>query len=139
MGSCSRGGRFPESFLRGELATALSRVDVAWAAFEHKYIANLIVIEDRARQLVVRAVESERRLRRTEAAQSKGHTVAAAESMEAQRSLVECIARLNSVANHRRKGRDDLGGDILESAVAALSSCCKDEALGGAKKKSAAQ
>merc|ERR1719330_882162 len=112
---------FPEAFLWGELAAALTRVDIAWAAFEHKYIANLIVIEDRARQMVIRAVESERRLRHIECAQARGREVTAAECIEAQRDLVECISRLNAVANHRRKGRDDLGGDILESAKAALS------------------
>jgi len=134
-----RGWEPGEDFSRGELAAALTRVDIAWAAFEHKYIANLIVIEDRARQLVVRAVDSERRLRHIEAAKSRGREVTAAESTEAQRSIVECISRLNAVANHRRKGRDDLGGDILESALAALSSCRAEDNCGEIKKKSAAQ
>lgn len=119
------------------LGAALTRVDVAWAAFEHKYIANLIIIEESSRQLVVRAVESERRLRHIENAKSRGWAVTAAEIAEANRSLVECVSRLNAVANHRRKGRDDLGGDILESALVALSYHSRGDCEG--KKKSAAQ
>jgi len=110
---------------RDELAAALTRLDIAWAAFEHRYIANLIIIEDRARQLVVRAVDAERRLRRMEAAKPRAYCRGNAplEYLEAQRKLVECISSLNAVANHRRKGRDDLRGDILESAFAALTNC----------------
>jgi len=127
------------SIQREELIAALTRVDVAWAAFEHKYIANLIIIEDRARQLVVRAVMTENRLRHIEAAQARGREVATAECVEAQRNLVECISRLNAVANHRRKGRDDLGADILESALVALSFCSKENCSGNKKQRSAAQ
>lgn len=125
-------------FSRDELAAVLTRIDVAWAAFEHKYITNLIVIEDRARQLVVKAVEAERRLRRLEASlpRTTCRGNAPPEYMAAQRALVECISRLNAVANHRRKGRDDLGGDILESALAALSYGRREE---GGSRHSAAQ
>eukprot|EP00913_Durusdinium_trenchii_P024221 g22741.t1 len=42
------------------------------------------------------------------------------ECHELQRALVQGIAHLNSVANFRRKGRDDLGFDILESATEVL-------------------
>jgi len=125
-----------EGLSRDSLAAALTKIDIAWAAFENKYISNLIIIEDRARQLVVRAVESERRLRHLEAHQARGRPVSEAECDEARRDLVERISRLNAVANHRRKGRDDLGGDILSSALAALSHCSNEEPK---KHKSAAQ
>lgn len=39
---------------------------------------------------------------------------------QAQRQLVASIGRLNSVANFRRKGRDDLGADILACSEALL-------------------
>jgi len=130
------GDNVVEGLSRDKLATALTKIDVAWAAFENKYISNLIIIEDRARQLVVRAVDSERRLRHLEAHQARGRPVSDAECNEARRDLVECISRLNAVANHRRKGRDDLGGDILASALAALSHYSNEEPK---KHKSAAE
>ena len=34
--------------------------------------------------------------------------------------MVEQIAKLNASANMRSKGRDDLGADVLEAALAAL-------------------
>lgn len=42
---------------------------------------------------------------------------------EAEVGLVRCVAHLNSVANFKRKGRDDLGVDILESAREVLQRC----------------
>ena len=44
--------------------------------------------------------------------------------------LVACIARLNSVANFRRKGRDDLRVDVLRDAVDALRLVKEAEADG---------
>jgi len=52
------------------------------------------------------------------------------EYFEEQKSLVQCIAHLNSVANQRRKGRDDLGVDILSTAVETLRRCNMAETAG---------
>jgi len=101
---------------RSDLCTVLEALDAAWAGFEHKYIAELIDIEEQARRLIIKAVELEARLSMLEENVGKGK-----ESQDVQRALVQGIAHLNSVANFRRKGRDDLGYDILESAAAVLS------------------
>lgn len=101
---------------RSELCAVLDSLDVAWAGFEHKYIAELIEIEEQARRLIIKAVELEAKLATVEDAPQKGK-----ETVDLQRALVQGIAHLNSVANFRRKGRDDLGFDILESASEVLS------------------
>lgn len=106
---------------RAEFAVAFSEFDEAWAALEYRYITNLIAIEDRARQLILRAVEAERRLSALEEHGSTDNTHPGSR-FEAETDLVACIAKLNSVANCRRKGRDDLGQEILEGAVRALGS-----------------
>mmetsp|Transcript_122130 Transcript_122130/g.272710 ORF Transcript_122130/g.272710 Transcript_122130/m.272710 type:complete len:447 (+) Transcript_122130:121-1461(+) len=101
---------------RAELVTELESLDKAWACFEHQYIAELIAIEEQARKLIVQAVDQESRLRALE--QQRAPSAIAIE--EARSQLIASIAHLNSVANFRRKGRDDLGADILTSAIAVL-------------------
>lgn len=99
----------------GELATALAGLDTTWANFEQQYVAELMEIEEQARKLLVQAVHEEQELQRLEAAGSTGQPY-----QEARERLVTSISRLNSVANCRRKGRDDLGSDILSSAASVL-------------------
>jgi len=96
---------------RAELASALVALDVAWAQFECKYIGELIAIEEKARQLIVKAASFESQLRMT-----PDHLVRDGEYRDIERQLVKCIAYVNSVANFKCKGRDDLGHDILVSA-----------------------
>mmetsp|Transcript_34162 Transcript_34162/g.79400 ORF Transcript_34162/g.79400 Transcript_34162/m.79400 type:complete len:526 (-) Transcript_34162:120-1697(-) len=104
-----------ETLAVGALAAALAALDMAWASFEQQYVAELMEIEEQARKLLVQAVREENELRRLEAAGTIGQM-----HQEALARLVSCISRLNSVANCRRKGRDDLGSDILETAAAVL-------------------
>lgn len=98
---------------RAEVATTLVALDMVWAQFECKYISELIAIEEQARQMIVRAVSFEAQLR----------TLTGVQQQEAEKQLVRCIAHLNSVANFKRKGRDDLGCDILDSARVTLARC----------------
>jgi len=119
---------------RQEMAGALTALDQAWADFEHQYITELINIEAKARRLIVQAVEQERKLQLLELSLKSVANFRALfevpEYRQEQRRLVACIARLNSVANINRKGRDDLGVEILESANEALRRCDVGE-LGG--------
>lgn len=109
---------------RTELRNCLVSLDFAWASFEHKYIAELIEIEEKARRLIVQAIEHERCLQLIEAHHEEGEALRhLPDYHEEQRRLVGCIARLNSVANFRRKGRDDLGVDVLADALNALQRC----------------
>jgi len=116
---------------RTDLRRTLLALDFAWASFEHKYIAELIEIEEKARRLIVNAIEHERCLQLIEAHHREGETLRhLSDYQEEQRRLVSCIARLNSVANFRRKGRDDLGVDVLADACAALARCDAAELSG---------
>lgn len=113
-----------------EASTALVALDFAWASFEHQYISELIEIEEQARKLIVQAIEHDKRLRNLEVEENKKPRTSPTDNearlalcRDEQISLVSCIAHLNSVANTRRKGRDDLGLDVLLDAMAALKRC----------------
>lgn len=107
---------------RAELRSTIKELDIAWALFEKKYINELIQIEEQARQLVVRAIDAEQTLQDLEAKHGTG-TQSRSACIDAQRHLVSCIARLNSVANFRRKGRDDLHVEVLLDAIDTLVRC----------------
>lgn len=119
---------------RQTMAAVLIALDQAWADFEQQYITELIEIEAKARRLIVQAVEQERKLQLLELSLKTGtnrRLFEVPEYRQEQRRLVTCIARLNSVANINRKGRDDLGVEILESANEALRRCEAGELGGG--------
>lgn len=123
-----------------ELRTVLTRLDTAWAGFERGYICELIAIEAKARGLIVHAVEQERLLEIAEREEAV-EVIRGKEAhdsfrvQEKRRQLISCIARLNSVANNRRKGRDDLDASILEEAVLQL----RHSRQGSARDESAAE
>eukprot|EP00931_Biecheleriopsis_adriatica_P050274 TRINITY_DN2909_c0_g1_i2.p1 TRINITY_DN2909_c0_g1~~TRINITY_DN2909_c0_g1_i2.p1 ORF type:complete len:535 (+),score=102.42 TRINITY_DN2909_c0_g1_i2:75-1679(+) len=109
---------------RSELRSTLVALDSSWASFEHKYIAELIDIEEKARRLIVQAIERERSLQLLEAQYGEDEALQNLPSYrEDLKRLVACIAHLNSVANFRRKGRDDLSVDVLFDAMNTLSRC----------------
>lgn len=114
---------------RCDIRSALVALDSAWASFEHKYIMELIEIEEKARRLVVQAIERERHLDSIEDRKMQ-NVFQQAEFREELRRFVACIAHLNSVANVRRKGRDDLGMEVLLDAMQTLCRC-DDEEKGG--------
>ncbi|CAE7714679.1 unnamed protein product, partial [Symbiodinium pilosum] len=103
------------------------------------YISELIQIEDQARKLIVQAVESERRLRDLETRYGETEALLAQPDYQSeQRKLVGCISYLNSVANFRRKGRDDLPAEVLFDAVRTIQRCDAAERNGQSTELSAA-
>eukprot|EP00928_Gymnodinium_smaydae_P073016 TRINITY_DN56283_c0_g1_i1.p1 TRINITY_DN56283_c0_g1~~TRINITY_DN56283_c0_g1_i1.p1 ORF type:complete len:579 (-),score=118.62 TRINITY_DN56283_c0_g1_i1:575-2311(-) len=112
-----------------ELKPALEALDVAWANFECSYITELMEIEDRARELVVEAVECEQRLQALEDRPGAASFELGPAFVEERRNLVRCIARLNAVANFNRKGRDDLDSSAVEAAIATLQLCSASSPL----------
>eukprot|EP00930_Biecheleria_cincta_P068942 TRINITY_DN56761_c0_g1_i1.p1 TRINITY_DN56761_c0_g1~~TRINITY_DN56761_c0_g1_i1.p1 ORF type:complete len:595 (+),score=124.99 TRINITY_DN56761_c0_g1_i1:32-1816(+) len=117
--------------VRPEHRNAMRELDLAWARFEDRYISDLLEIETKARQLIAEPVECERTLRMLEARHGEGETLQQLpEYREELGKLVGSIARLNSVANSRRKGRDDLKADILLAATRTLSRCRRAESRG---------
>lgn len=101
---------------RKDLVCAFNAFDVAWAEFEERYICALIAIEEHARQLVRSAVEHERQLQKVEAR-------SASQRAEVERLFLGCIAKLNSTANYKGKGREDLGQEVVERARAIAQQC----------------
>eukprot|EP00913_Durusdinium_trenchii_P012675 g11902.t1 len=132
---------------RTEMRTSLVTLDVAWAAFEKKYISELIVIEDQERlptsstprfdglkasppkapnrQTTAESANTiSQRLRDMEGKYGETEALLARPEYQAeQRRLVGCISYLNSVANFRRKGRDDLSAEVLFDAVRTIQRC----------------
>jgi hypothetical protein len=106
----------PTRQILDELRSLLKRLDGYWANFEKGYICELIAIEAKARSLIVHAVEQERLLEQAEKEQAFTST----NIQQMRKELIKSIARLNSVANNRRKGRDDLDQSILEDALMQL-------------------
>jgi hypothetical protein len=111
---------------RSNLCAALSHLDAMWASFEQTYVTDLMRVQSKARALVTEAVAREHWLRVVEN-KHRHYSIARLEQVPAYRAarqdLVVCIARLNSVANSRRKGRDDLSVDVLECAAEVLWVC----------------
>jgi hypothetical protein len=105
-----------------EIRSLLVKMDTAWANFEKGYISELIAIEEQARRYLVRAVEHESRLQTLERSNVKNQ-----EYLDERRRFVACIGQLNSVANSKRRGRDDFTVDVLDCAENVLR-CCSSSA-----------
>jgi len=107
---CCLAGVFPQ---KQTWTAALAAVDTGWAAFEEVYVQELMKVEQMARRPLQEAVELELRLSCVEVLASESAVHAAHEA------LVSAVARLNTIANPRGKGRGDLRADVLRTAVAA--------------------
>eukprot|EP00930_Biecheleria_cincta_P013482 TRINITY_DN11991_c0_g2_i1.p1 TRINITY_DN11991_c0_g2~~TRINITY_DN11991_c0_g2_i1.p1 ORF type:complete len:509 (+),score=100.78 TRINITY_DN11991_c0_g2_i1:81-1607(+) len=105
------------------LRRALKALDTAWAAFEHKYIDELMDIEARPRMLMVTAIENEQKLQDMETEHGHQRVATRPEYIDTQRSLVQNISHLNSIANVHRKGRNDLSVEILWDAMKTIEPC----------------
>lgn len=90
--------------------------------FEDRYISELVQIEQKARNLIVQAIEHEKHLRELEAQFGKNRWDEEEYNHEL-RLMVAAVTRLNSVANVHRKGRDDLRVDVLLHASKILREC----------------
>lgn len=112
--------RLPPGFDVARLESRLIELDVAWAGFECSYIGELMKVQVHARRLVEQAVDCERCLSELEQSFSKEELMDMPDYQTEKRALVACVARLNSVANFQRKGRDDLPVGILDAAVELL-------------------
>jgi hypothetical protein len=109
------------SQLGDQLKGVLIDFDTAMADFEHQYIFELIVAEQKAKSYLQQAIQEERGLRMLKLESSRA-------CRDGERRLIRCLCVLNSVANQRRKGRDDLTVEILWSARATLQRCTAESA-----------
>lgn len=108
---------------RSKLKCVLRTFDETWAHFEHKYISGLIGIEDQAKKLIRDAIRQEGKLHEMERASTDSQSVQSGRKISnwqidlERGKFVNCISRLNTVANTARRGRDDLTADILHHAL----------------------
>lgn len=105
---------------KGEFKTALRAFDQSWARFEHRYIMNLIHVEQEAKKLITDSVDQEGILQKLEAI---GMDCDCTEYRDERTKFVQCISKLNAVANTERKGRTDLSDEILDNALKLWRSC----------------
>jgi len=105
----SRLGCFPASLCDvSRIRDIISAFDWAWISFERSYIREKVKIEERSRLILLDAIDEEQYLQEIEKSESFSR-----EQLCSCERLVSYIGRINSVANVRRKGRDDLGFEIL--------------------------
>jgi len=116
--------------LRLEFQSMLYEFDLAWASFEHKYIADLIGIENEARQLLAQAIRHEHELRLLEARHGALSCCALRFVREGFVKLLSSIAHLNLHTKGDQKVRDDLSFDVLMAALCALPKCKAAHARG---------
>mmetsp|Transcript_8813 Transcript_8813/g.19573 ORF Transcript_8813/g.19573 Transcript_8813/m.19573 type:complete len:536 (+) Transcript_8813:218-1825(+) len=95
------------------LKETLEAFDDAWVSFEHCYIVELMGIETQARSLVLDVANFDEALTLVERSVGEGSPAA----KQARSQLALKLARINSVANSRRKGRSDLSADVVELAT----------------------
>jgi len=98
---------------RSILEADFTLLDQKWAEFEKQYIYELIAIEKKARLPVVELAQVEMQLHSMEMG-----IKTPVKYRDLRASFVRKVFRLNSIANTRRKGRDDFTVDILD--------CCED-------------
>lgn len=112
--------------LRLEFQSMLYKFDLAWTSFEHKYIADLIGIENEARQLLAQPIHYEHELRLLEARHGSALCRSALPAVkEGLGKLVSSIAHLNLHTNGSQKVQDDLTLDVLLAAIGTLPQRCK--------------
>jgi len=105
-----------------ELRTALARLDYAWAGFERVYVEELMLLQERGRHLLRKAVTYEQRLRDIEERGTRRATALESQELQAlQHKLIECLEQLNLVANVRRKGCHRLSATTLLAARRVLA------------------
>lgn len=116
-----------------ELKVQLKVFDKLWSEYEHKYISELMTIEEKARRPVSRAIEAVMQLNREERREIESGKVVtggqSAQSIQFKKKLVDCFREMNSVANLEGKGRDDLGVGILIEAERVLTQISAAESI----------
>lgn len=116
-----------------ELKVQLKVFDKLWSEYEHKYISELMTIEEKARRPVSRAIKAVLNLRKLEKKEIRsGKVVTGGQGVDSvvyKTQMVNCLREMNSVANLEGKGRDDLGVDILIEAENVLTQISSAESV----------
>lgn len=117
--------------MENELKIQLKVFDRLWVDYESKYIYELMIIEEKARLPVTRAIEIFTKLEKElQKEKQKGNIITANLTPTAKKlreELIDQFKEMNSVANIEGKGRSDLGVEVLEEAEKVLSQVSKAE------------
>ena len=87
-----------------KLKKLVARFDELWTIYEHKYVYELMVIENDARRFIIESINLEVALMMLA---RKGHTAGSGEFDEKRQAMLGFICQINAVANIEGKGRDD--------------------------------
>lgn len=104
--------------VKSHLNKFLENFDRIWTTYEKNYILELMVIENDSRRYVQNAISAEKELSLIEGTpldQTNSTEGKDTKLREATSHLLECIWKINSVANTNGQGRDDLNYEILEA------------------------
>lgn len=105
-----------------EAQTLLGELDEKWTRFERLYIFELMIIENDAKRLVVKAIKIEKEMGALELSEKfKGNLIIRSDRyLLLRKKFVETCGRINSVANYIGTGRDDLDSEVILSAEETL-------------------
>ena len=100
------------------LQMEISDFDRKWAKFERIYILELMIIENDAKRLAVKAIKIEKKMKAYEVSEKlKGNLIIRSDYYNLLRKkFIEVCGKINSVANFVGKGRDDLNSEIIIEA-----------------------
>lgn len=87
-----------------KLKKSVIRFDELWTIYEHKYVYELMVIENDARRFIIESINLEAALIMLA---RKGQCAGNDEFDEKRQVMLGFICQINSIANTDGKGRDD--------------------------------
>lgn len=100
------------------LYCTLVNLDAAWAAYEEKYINNLIEIEEISRSFIRKAIDLEAKLTDAEVGSCLTEAEDASKNIsERRRKLVEAVCELRAATKNSSKAPKHFDAEILEVAL----------------------
>ena len=95
------------------LKKMVARFDELWTIYEHKYVYELMVIENDARRFIIESINLEAALMMLA---RKGKSSGQGEFDKKREEMLGYICQINSVANVEGKGRDDFQWALMQTA-----------------------
>jgi hypothetical protein len=114
-----------------ELKTLLNEFDKHWAKFEQLYIFELMIIENDAKRLIIKAIKIEKKLRAFELSEKlKGNLIIRSPRyLLLRKKFLEICGKINSIANYIGTGRNDLNSEIIVTAEETLRQVSDNKSL----------
>ena len=114
------------------IKSSLIDFDDKWVLYEEKYINELIIIEEKARKLIIDGIKIENEITQYEnKSKVKGKLLINDKKYnELRTKLITNILRINQIANVNGKGRSDLSPEILFRAEKVLVTVSENQSKG---------